>query len=153
MFLDGRRAPAGLSYVANLDTPLEGGNRYALSLVASDMFEELALGRGLGSEVTMPEGLTPPKATPPAESVIVYKTTWCCVCKKVMAFLDREGVPYVARDIEKDVGAAAELKAKSDAAGVRTGSVPVIDVRGELMVGFDRARLQTMLAAGSTPPG
>ena len=62
-----------------------------------------------------------------------------------MAYLDRKGIPYVARDVETDVGAASELRAKADRAGVATGSVPIIDVRGTLMVGFDRDRLESLL--------
>jgi hypothetical protein len=54
-------------------------------------------------------------------------------------------VPYQAKDIEKDPQAAAELKAKAAEGGVRTGSVPIIDVKGELLVGFDRARLEQLL--------
>ena len=57
----------------------------------------------------------------------------------------QEGVAYVAKDIEKDPAAAGELQQKARAKGVATGSVPVIDVRGELMVGFDRARLEKLL--------
>lgn len=142
--LDGRRAPAGMSYVVNLDGANDTGG-YALETIPVDMFEELALGRGLSSAVVLPGDLSAPPAAPPAEDVVVYKTDWCGVCKKLTAYLDKRGIPYVARDIEKDVGAAAELKAKADKAGVPTGSVPVVDVEGTLMVGFDRERLERML--------
>ncbi|HEY8378130.1 MAG TPA: glutaredoxin family protein, partial [Nannocystis sp.] len=70
---------------------------------------------------------------------------WCGVCKQVQAYLDRKGVKYVAKDIEKDPAAAGELQAKAKEKGIKTGSVPVIDVRGELMVGFNRARLEQLL--------
>jgi glutaredoxin len=67
------------------------------------------------------------------------------VCKQVQSYLDRKGVKYVAKDIEKDPAAAGELRTKAKEKGVQTGSVPVIDVRGELMVGFNRARLEQLL--------
>lgn len=143
--LDGPRPPAGKVWVANLkaetaEVPLETVDR--------DLFEELALGQGLSSAVVLPEGLEPPEQLAAAGGeIIVYKTSWCGVCKKVEAYLDRKGIAYVAKDIESDRAAAGELKAKADKAGVKTGSVPVIDVRGELMVGFDRARLEKMLAS------
>ena len=145
VFSDGRRAPPGLTFVTNLDASSDGGSRRGLETVPLDLFEELALGRGLSSQVKLPGGLEAPPPAPPAEDVVVYKTAWCGVCKKAMAYLDRKGIPYVARDVETDVGAASELRAKADRAGVATGSVPIIDVRGTLMVGFDRDRLESLL--------
>lgn len=142
--LDGAAPPAGRVFVANLRTPEPDGS-YRLETVPRDQFEELALGQGRRSQVTLPKGLEPPPAAPPSGDVVVYKTDWCGVCKQVMRYLDRKKVPYLAKDIEKDPAAAAELSAKAKAQGLPMGSVPVIDVRGELMVGFDRKRLEKML--------
>ncbi len=142
--LGGESAPPGTVWVANLRTP-EGDGRFRLRPVPRDMFEELALGEGLSSEVTLPEGLEPPEQVAAAQGVIVYKTAWCGVCKKVEGYLKRKGVDYEAKDIEKDRQAAAELQAKAKAQGVKTGSVPILDVGGQLIVGFDRARLEKLL--------
>ena len=135
--------------MANLkNAPGEGG--YSLETVDRNLFEELALGQGLSSEFKLPEGLEPPaQVAANTGDIIVYKTSWCGVCKKVEAYLDRKGVTYVAKDIEKDRKAAAELQAKAAKAGTKTGSVPVIDIGGELMVGFDRAKLERLLAKGA----
>ncbi len=141
--LEGPKPPQVTVWVANLKT--EGP--VTLTTVPREMYEELALGQGLTSEVKLPEGLEPPpQVAANTGEVIVYKTAWCGVCKKVQSYLDRKGVKYVAKDIEKDRAAAAELQAKAAKAGVKTGSVPVIDVGGELMVGFDRGRLEKLLA-------
>ncbi|MCA9690217.1 MAG: glutaredoxin family protein [Myxococcales bacterium] len=142
--LDGPRPAGDGVWVANLRAPAEDGS-YPLQTVARAMFEELAVGEGRSSAVTLPPGLEPPEKKPREADVIVYKTEWCGVCKKLIAYLDRKGVPYVAKDVEKDSGAAAELQAKAGEQGIKTGSVPVIDVRGELMVGFNRARLEQLL--------
>jgi glutaredoxin len=142
--LEGQAAPPGMVWVANLRAPAADG-RYRLQPVARDMFEELALGQGRGSAVELPEGLEPPAAVAAPGGIIVYKTAWCGVCKQLEAYLQKKGVAYEAKDIEQDHRAAAELQAKARAKSVRTGSVPVIDVRGELIVGFDRARLETLL--------
>jgi len=142
--LDGPPPPPGTVWVTNLRSP-EADGRFHLRTVVREMFEELALGEGRSSEVSLPEGLEAPEQVAKAEGVIIYKTAWCGVCKKVEAYLDRKGVAYEAKDIEKDRAAAAELKAKAEAQGVRTGSVPVLDVGGELIVGFDRARLEKLL--------
>jgi glutaredoxin len=77
--------------------------------------------------------------------VIVYSAEWCGYCKKAMAWLGKKGIPFVEKDVEKDPGADRELKQKLKAAGMRAGGVPVIDVRGKLVVGFDRGRLQALL--------
>ena len=146
--LDGAAPPDGHVWAANLRTPESDGS-YVLRPVKRDDYEELALGQGLSSKVELPDGLEPPEtiATAPGQ-VIVYKTAWCGVCKKVEAYLKKKGVDYVAKDIEEDRAAAAELQAKAAKAGVRTGSVPVIDVGGELLVGFDRNRLEQLLPTG-----
>lgn len=142
--LDGPAPPPGKVWIANLRAPAADGS-FPLATVARDDFEELAVGQGRSSKVEVPPGIEPPEAKPTAGEVVVYKTEWCGVCKKLLAYLDRKGVAYVAKDIEKDAEAAGELQRKAREKGVKTGSVPVIDVRGELMVGFDRARLEKLL--------
>ncbi len=143
--LDGKVPPPGMVWVTNLRKPAEDGT-YPLEPVPRELFEELALGQGLSSAVELPEGLEPPDLGPPQGGIVVYKTSWCGVCKKLEAYLRRKGVEYVAKDIEADRAAAAELKAKLDAVGAKGGSVPVVDVGGEIVVGFDRARLERLLA-------
>lgn len=144
--LEGPEPPRGKVFVANLT---QGQDAYALKLVARGDFEELALGDGRSSKVELPAGLELPEVSF-SDDIVVYKTSWCGVCSKLTAYLDKKGVEYEAKDIEKDREAAAELQAKAKEKGVQTGSVPVIDVGGELMVGFDRARLETLL--GPTKP-
>lgn len=140
-----QRPPPGRMFVTNLLEPGPDG-RYALQTVARAQFEEIVLGSGRSSTFELPEGLVLPDVEPAAEGpIIVYVTSWCGVCKQLEAYLDRKGVQYVKKDIEKDREAAAELAAKAKKAGVPTGSVPMIDVGGELLRGFDRARLETLL--------
>ena len=146
--LSGPEPPPGKVWAANLRTP-EADGGYKLSTVDRGLFEELALGQGRASAVDklaeLPPGLEAPPVAPAGADIVVYKTDWCGVCKQLTAYLDRKGVQYVAKDIEKDPAAASEMKAKADKKGVKTGSVPIVDVRGELMVGFDRARLEKLL--------
>lgn len=142
--LEGDAAPPGMVWVANLRTP-EPDGRLKLQAVPRDDFEELALGQGRTSAAPLPQGLEPPKQVAVTDGVIVYKTAWCGVCKQVESYLKKKGVAYEAKDIEQDRSAAAELQAKAQAQNVRTGSVPVLDVRGQLIVGFDRARLENIL--------
>lgn len=69
--------------------------------------------------------------------VTMYSTSWCGYCKKARAFLKAEGIPFEDKDVEKMPGASAELAAKAAQAGVRASGVPVFDVGGQILTGFD----------------
>ena len=75
-------------------------------------------------------------ATP---KVTIYSTSWCAFCHTEAQWLDHLGIPYVKKDIEEDKQAYDELMSKSS--GDYRG-VPVTDVDGELILGFDRPKLQ-----------
>lgn len=72
--------------------------------------------------------------------VTIYSTTWCGFCHVAMRYLDQLGVKYVDIDIEKDPAAAKEAVEKSGSMGV-----PVIDVDGTIILGFDKPRLDAAL--------
>jgi glutaredoxin 3 len=72
--------------------------------------------------------------------VVLYSTSWCPWCRKARAWLDARGVRYEDRDIEADPEFADELLRKS---GGR--SVPVFDIDGHIVRGFDPAALQRLL--------
>jgi glutaredoxin len=82
----------------------------------------------------------------PAGAVIVYSAEWCGFCKKAKSWLTANDVPFVERDVEKQPGAAEELKEKLTAAKVQGGGVPVIDWNGTIIMGFDKRRLEGLLA-------
>jgi glutaredoxin-like YruB-family protein len=79
------------------------------------------------------------------EGVVIYTTTWCGYCKKAKAYLKKKGVDFVEKDIEKDQDAAQELAQKAAAANVMPQGVPVIDVHGKLILGFDEAAIAAAL--------
>ena len=70
------------------------------------------------------------------------------MCEKARRFLAKRNIPYTERDIEKDPGAGAELKRKAKAAGVKATGVPVFDVGGKILPGFDEGQLARLLQAG-----
>ena len=78
--------------------------------------------------------------------VIVYSAVWCGYCKKAKSWLTAHSVPFVERDVEKTPGAQAELSSKLAKVGATGGGIPVIDWTGTLVMGFDEARLQELLA-------
>ena len=81
--------------------------------------------------------------------VTIYRTSWCAFCHTEMQWMDRLGIPYVAKDIEADPAANDELMAKinNDFRGV-----PVTDVAGEIILGFDRPKLQAAFASHNIVP-
>lgn len=95
--------------------------------------------RGQSFEETLPVSSS--------HEVLVYSAEWCGFCKKAKAWLQREGVPFVERDVERQPGASRELEQKLKRAQLRGGGVPVIDWRGTVVVGFDQKRLSSLLAA------
>jgi glutaredoxin len=114
-------------------------------------FEALAVARRekagptLASAAPPPPSAVPPtddtptgSAKPPARAlVVIYGASWCGACHDAEKYLRSKGVPYVEKDIEKDPGAAREMQDKLAKNGLRSGSIPVIDLRGKVMVGFN----------------
>lgn len=70
-------------------------------------------------------------------AVILYTTAWCGPCQQARVWLGKRRVAYLERDLEKEPAAQAELAAKCARAGIRGNGVPVLDVGGRLLVGFD----------------
>ena len=74
-------------------------------------------------------------------NVIVYSTKTCPWCYKAKEFLKEKGVEYKDVDVGADSDAANEMVEKSGQMGV-----PVIDVDGKIIVGFDKEELEKSLA-------
>lgn len=74
--------------------------------------------------------------------ITVYSTTWCAFCKTEKQWLDHLGIPYISKNIEEDEAANAELMAKIN--GDFKG-VPVTDIAGDIVLGFDRPKLQAAI--------
>jgi len=86
-------------------------------------------------------------AGPPV--VTVYGTSWCGACRAARQYLSERKIPFADKDIEKDADAARELAAKASKMGIPTDRVPVLDVRGRLLLGFDRARVEALLGGAT----
>jgi glutaredoxin len=77
--------------------------------------------------------------------VVIYKASWCGVCRSAASYLRQRHVSFVEKDVEKDPGASDEMMRKASAKGLSPHGVPVIDFRGEIMLGFDQARLEGLI--------
>jgi glutaredoxin len=94
---------------------------------------------GTDSELEDADGGTRPLA-------IIYGTSWCGACKAAREHFKQRHVPFADKDIEKDPGAAAELERKAKRAGLHLGGVPVLDIAGHMMMGFDAATVDKLVA-------
>lgn len=74
--------------------------------------------------------------------VTIYTATWCGFCRMAKNYMDKLGVKYEEKDIERDPAAAGEAVQKSGQMGV-----PVIDVNGTIILGFDRMALDEAFKA------
>ena len=76
------------------------------------------------------------------KKVIVYSTSWCGFCSAEKDWLEHNGIKFEAKDVEEDSKAREELLEKMC---WEFRGVPVPDVNGEIVLGFDRARLSKLL--------
>lgn len=81
--------------------------------------------------------------------ITVYSTSWCAFCHTEMQWLDKLGIPYIAKDVEADKDAYDELLEKNG--GNYTG-VPVTDIAGDIILGFDRPKLQDAIKKHNIQP-
>lgn len=75
-----------------------------------------------------------------AKTVKVYSTPTCPYCVRLKQFLKDNNVVFEDIDVSMDQVMAEEMVEKSGQMGV-----PVIDIDGEIIVGFDKERIQQAL--------
>ena len=73
-------------------------------------------------------------------NVIIYRTESCHWCHKVEEFLNKHKIKHKSIDVGKNHKAAKEMIEKSGQHGV-----PVIDIDGKIIVGFDEPELKKAL--------
>ena len=73
-------------------------------------------------------------------NVTVYSAPWCAFCHAAKDYFDKLGVKYSDKDVEKEPGAGLEAVTKSGQRGI-----PVIDIAGEVIIGFDRPKIDAAL--------
>lgn len=169
---EGTRDPI---YVADLEQRGEGGSYQARSFARSAWEREIEQRRAAWiAQAAPPPPPSPPgggpavpgpgpggRGAPPSPTaapssplpagvvVIVYGAAWCKPCHDAADWLKARGVPTVVKDVETSPEAGAEMAKKLDKIGRRGSSIPVIDVAGQILVGFSAAALEKALASAS----
>lgn len=133
-------------FVADLRTPGADG-RYPVKTMSRTDFEKLAVDRRKANGQKQLEARGAASVLPgnEAPTVIIYGASWCGPCHQAADYLKAKNIKYVLKDIEEDRTANTEMQGKLDAAGMRGGSIPVIDVKGKILVGFDSRQIDRAL--------
>jgi glutaredoxin 3 len=144
-------AVPSLVFIADLTKPGPGG-KYKVAVVSRELYNDrrrvaAAMTAGAPGIGDVPPIRLGPDGKP---QLIMYATTTCPVCVGARRWLLDEGIPYTEKDVGRDRVAAAELAQKGKAQGISTGGVPVFDIGGRLVPGFDKSIIKKLLAS-STP--
>ncbi len=85
----------------------------------------------------------PPKVGPkPDADIVLYCTPWCPDCRRVRDYFKAKGIAWAEIDITVDRAAAMDVRGW--AGGNET--TPTIKVRDQVVVGYDKERLEKLLA-------
>ncbi len=73
-------------------------------------------------------------------NVKIYTTPTCVYCKSAKEFLRKNKIKFEEIDVSKNQKSAKEMIEKSGQLGV-----PVIDISGQIIIGFDQEKLEELL--------
>lgn len=74
------------------------------------------------------------------QKITIYTTPTCIYCKMAKQWFKENNISYEEKDVSGDAEAREKMINKSQQMGV-----PVIEVGGELIIGFDKERLSELL--------
>ena len=72
--------------------------------------------------------------------VIIFTTPSCSFCRSAKKYLRQKGVRFKDVDVSRDSAAARDMVKRSGQQGV-----PVLDIGGKIVVGFDRPKIDKLL--------
>ena len=73
-------------------------------------------------------------------NVVVYSTTTCPYCVQAKKYLDEKNIAYTNHDVASDPDVRKIMVEKSGQMGV-----PVLEIDGKIIVGFDRMEIDAAL--------
>ena len=74
-------------------------------------------------------------------AIKIYSTKTCPNCVMAKDYLAEKGVEFYYIDVSEDQEQAKEMVEKSGQMGV-----PVLDINGEIIIGFDKEKIDAALA-------
>jgi len=133
-----------LFYVADLTKPGADGAYPVQTMSRADWEAEIERRRKEGPSERPRRRRGEPSEDKEAK-VIIYGASWCKPCHKARDYLRSRHVPLVFKDVEEDPEAASEMKRKVARSGQQAHGIPVIDVAGKILLGFNRQKLDRAL--------
>ena len=122
---------------------------YVIRSMARSAWEEL----GASHRKSRLEALGAPApgadAGPNSEvDAVIYGAEWCGACHEMAKYLKAKGIKFVEKDVDKSSVVQAELQSKFAKARIPpTSSIPVTEINGRLIVGFNPQAVDSALAA------
>lgn len=74
------------------------------------------------------------------KNVVIYSTPTCVYCGMAKSFFKNNNINYTEHDVATDMVRRKEMIDKTGQMGI-----PVIEIDGETMIGFDEEKLKTKL--------
>jgi glutaredoxin len=162
-----------LVYVSNLDEVTPSG-AYRVKTMTRAAWDELGAGKrkarlealapsavpAASDSAASPDTANPNNAAGAPKKALaggivatIYGASWCKPCHDTARYLKQRGVTVVDKDIDENPVAAAEMRQKLERAGRSGSSIPVIDLMGQILIGFSPMALdQAIEAARSAKP-
>lgn len=78
------------------------------------------------------------------KTITIYSTPTCHFCQMTKDFLKEKGIAYTDFDVAHDLEKRQEMIQKSGQMGV-----PVIFIGDEMIIGFDKERIASMLGVSA----
>ncbi len=72
--------------------------------------------------------------------VIIFTTPTCTYCRAAKRYLRQRGIRFKDVDVSRDPAAARDMVRRSGQSGV-----PVLDIGGKIVVGFNREKIDRLL--------
>jgi len=73
-------------------------------------------------------------------TIKIYTTPSCAFCKQAKEYFKSKGLEYTEYDVSKDIPRQKEMIDKTGQFGV-----PVIDIGGKFVIGFDKSKIEELL--------
>ncbi len=72
--------------------------------------------------------------------VVIFSTPTCSFCNMAKSYFREKGIKFTDVDVSRDQAAARDMVRRSGQMGV-----PVIDIGGKIIVGFNKPQINSLL--------
>ena len=81
-----------------------------------------------------------------SNQITIYGAEWCGFCHSTRQYIEKKNISFDYKDVEKDEAAYNELMGKLGGQSNYRG-IPVTDIAGDIILGFDRPKIDAAIAA------